>query len=354
MEKNNFNLIVEQLDEDFKKHQQYFDYEKAKTGMFRVQETNKWMEQASQRPIPKRLFGDFWFESELSILFADTNVGKSILAVQIGNAISSGTSTCKLNCESPPQKVIYFDFELTDKQFQARYSDNYQDNYQFNRNFLRAEIDIDGDIPNRFKNMEEYLNFSIEEVIKQTEAKIIIIDNITYLKHETENAKNALPLMKELKSLKNKYGLSILILAHTPKRDLSKPLSRNDISGSKMLVNFCDSAFAIGESSTDTVVRYIKQIKVRNTEADYTSDNVYVCEIAKEHNFLKFHHTGYANELEHLKIETSSDKDELEESVIDLKKNNPDYSNRKIADVLGTNHKRVGRILKKYQNNGTF
>src|SRR3954469_2595763 len=34
------------------------------------------------------LFGDFWYHGELCIMFADTNVGKSILAVQIGNALS--------------------------------------------------------------------------------------------------------------------------------------------------------------------------------------------------------------------------------------------------------------------------
>ena len=56
----------------------------------------------------------------------------------------------------------------------------------------------------------------------------MIIDNLTYLKNETEKAKDALPLMKHLKALKRKYGLSILALAHTPKRDATKQLSRND------------------------------------------------------------------------------------------------------------------------------
>lgn len=53
--------------------------------------------------------------------------------------------------------------------------------------------------------------------------------------------------MKQLKTLKNKYDLSLLILAHTPKRDLSKQLTRNDLQGSKMLINFCDSCFAIAK-----------------------------------------------------------------------------------------------------------
>lgn len=96
----------------------------------------------------------------------------------------------------------------------------------------------------------------------------MIIDNIIYLKDETEKAKFALPLMKDLQRLKNKYGLSILALAHTPKRDLSKSITRNDLQGSKMLINFCDSSFSIGESSTDKNIRYLKQIKARNTEID--------------------------------------------------------------------------------------
>lgn len=77
--------------------------------------------------------------------------------------------------------------------------------------------------------------------------------------------KDALPLMKELKFLKNKYHLSLLILSHTPKRDLSKPITRNDLQGSKMLINLCDSSFSIGERSTDKGIRYIKMIKARNT-----------------------------------------------------------------------------------------
>ena len=52
--------------------------------------------------------------------------------------------------------------------------------------------------------------------------KIVIIDNITYLRHENERAKDALPLMKHLKRLKSKYNLSLLVLAHTPKRDSTK------------------------------------------------------------------------------------------------------------------------------------
>ena len=59
-------------------------------GMLTIKTANEWIEEAKFKPIPKMLFGDFWFEYELCILFADTNLGKSILAVQIANSISKG------------------------------------------------------------------------------------------------------------------------------------------------------------------------------------------------------------------------------------------------------------------------
>ena len=203
------------------------------------------------------LFSEFWYEHEVCILFSDTNLGKSILAVQIANSISKGIPISGFKLEAEKQPVLYFDFELTEKQFQNRYSQNYENAYHFDDNLLRVEINPDSEIPNGI-TFEEYLYHSLEALIVGQQTKILVIDNLTYLRTETEKAKDALPLMKELKALKNKYHLSLLILAHTPKRDLSKPITRNDLQGSKMLINFCDSSFSIGESSTDKGVRYIK------------------------------------------------------------------------------------------------
>ena len=77
--KNNVENLINLIQED-----------KSNKGLLKVMPANKWMEQAKTRPIPKMIFGEFWHEGELCILFADTNLGKSILAVQIANSISSG------------------------------------------------------------------------------------------------------------------------------------------------------------------------------------------------------------------------------------------------------------------------
>ena len=316
---------------------------KESKGLFTVKSASRWIEQAKDRPIPKMLFAELWFEGELCILFSDTNLGKSILAVQIGNSISKGEEIGGFNLETPKQPILYFDFELSDKQFENRYSINYEQHYCFDDNFIRVEINPDATIP-EYQSFEDYLNHSLEITITETGARVLIIDNLTYLKNETEKAKDALPLMKHLKALKAKYGLSILALAHTPKRDLSKPITRNDLQGSKMLMNFCDSSFAIGESYIDKDIRYLKQMKQRCTEQIYGPENVFVCQIDKPGNFLRFDFVNFGKEWDHLNQLTENDKESLSEKVVALKQKG--LSLREIGTELGISHTKADRILK--------
>ena len=315
--------------------------------LFTVQSANKWMLDASKRPVPKMLFGKFWFENEICILFADSNLGKSIVAVQIADAISRGHSSNPFIVESAAQPVLYCDFELTDKQFEARYSVEFTDHYRFNENFFRAELNPESEIPKGFKDFDEYLTCSLERAIVQTGTKVVIVDNLTYLRSENEKAKDALPLMKHLKVLKNKYGLSMLVLAHTPKRDLSKEITRNDLQGSKMLMNFCDSSFAIGESNVSKQMRYIKQIKQRNTDQVYGASNVVTCEITKPHNFLQYEFLSFGYESDHLaKRKRGQDNHKKEEA---LALHEQGFSLRQIADQLNMSFQKVDRLIKKAQ-----
>jgi len=312
--------------------------------LFIVKTANHWMQEAKNRPIQQMLFAEFWFEGEICILFADTNLGKSILAVQIGQSIASGKAIPGFPLQTGAQPVLYFDFELTDKQFEVRYSVNKSAHFEFDDNFLRVEFNHDV-IPPEGQAYEDFLADCIERTLIEKQAKVLIIDNLTYLKNETEKAKDALPLMKRLKGLKNKYDLSMLVLAHTPKRDLSKPITRNDLSGSKMLINFCDSAFAIGESCKDSSLRYIKQIKQRNTEQMYGADNILLCQISKPKNFVWFEMTGFGTERDHLKEFTDKDDRARLQQVKDLQASGLTY--REIGAKIGLSHVTVGKLLRK-------
>ncbi|MDD4474134.1 MAG: AAA family ATPase [Bacteroidales bacterium] len=351
IEQFRINNFVKLLGDDLNDNLQQLKASKP-ADLLEVKTANKWIEQASKRPIPRMLFSEFWFEQELCILFADTNVGKTILAVQIADSISRGQSIPGFKLETKAQKVIYCDFELNDKQFQSRYSRNYEYPYQFSDNFLRVEINPDADFPED-ASFEFALSNAIERVITDNGAKIVIIDNITYLRHENERAKDALPLMKHLKRLKSKYNLSLLVLAHTPKRDLTKPLTRNDLQGSKVLMNFCDSSFAIGESSSDSSFRYIKMIKVRSTEHIYDSYNIMVCQITKPDNFLHFNFLHLDSEYKHLKMVTERDREILEEEVRGCILEDPSISAYAIAKRLCPEEKKFSsfkiKILRIYK-----
>lgn len=314
--------------------------------LFKIQTATQWIDEAKTRPTPKMLFSEFWHENELCILFADTNLGKSILAVQIADSISRGKAIPGFRLEAQPQKVLCFDFELSDKQFENRYSKDYRDHYTFSENFLRAEIDPSATVPDTFDGFEAFLNHSIEQAIRKTEAKILIIDNLTYLRNDAERAKDALPLMKDLQALKKKHSLSMLALAHTPKRDQSRPITLNDLQGSKMLMNFCDSSFAVGISAQDKNVRYLKQIKVRATENIYDAENVCICQVVKPDNFLLFEFLSYGREADHLRQQTDTDQENLIARVKYLR--GPDggcKSYRHIGEELGISHMKVKRIL---------
>ncbi len=313
-------------------------------GLFTVKTANMWIEQAKLRPAPEMLYDCLWYEGELCILFADTNLGKSILAVQIADSISTGVNINGFQLSALKQPVLYFDFELSDKQFEIRYSKELVNHYSFNDNFLRVEINQDADMPEDI-TFENFLNESLEKSIISTGAKILIIDNITYLKTENEKAKDALSLMKHLKKLKSKYQLSILALAHTPKRDSSKPLTKNDLQGSKMLINFCDSSFAIGESFKDSNVRYIKQIKQRNKEEMFGTGNIIICQIVKPDNFLHFDFIGHDSEYNHLKVYTEKDKTNTIQMVKDLSAQGK--SQRQISSELNIGLGTVNNYLKK-------
>ena len=301
-----------------------------KIGMFTVKTANRTIQEAAQRPDPDPLWMCFWYEGEVCCLFADTNLGKSIYAVQIATSIAE------------KQRVLYFDFELSDKQFQRRYTDDSGNLYHFPDNLFRVEIDpysLDA------SNFEEAVVGNIEQAAVQTETKVLIIDNLTYLCLTAEKGDAAGLLMMRLMALKRKYGLSILVLAHTPKRFLSNPIGRNDLAGSKKLINFFDSAFAIGQSAKDSSLRYIKQVKVRYGDYTYDGENVIVATIEKVGSFLQFVNVGYATEKEHLR--EPSDNDRAEESAAIKRLVSEGKTYRSIAAELGISLGKVQRALKK-------
>lgn len=143
------------------------------------------IENGKKKPPIHRLWGDFWWENELVFLFADSGIGKSILATQIAYEIAKGKSECT-EVEMPPQAVLYFDFELSDRQLARRYK-----NAKFPKNLVRCTISDNVDSEEFSMNVIE----GIKDKLLDTKAKIMILDNLSYLSTQTAEAEYALSLI---------------------------------------------------------------------------------------------------------------------------------------------------------------
>jgi hypothetical protein len=239
---------------------------------------------------------------------------------------------------------------MSDKQFQNRYSINYECTYEFSDNFYRAELNLDEFLLRPEIPMEDQICNEIMNYIKQHNVDVVIIDNLTYIVKEIEKSKNIAPIMQKLKWINKEYGTSILVLAHTPKRDLSKPLTSSDINGSKFLSNFADSIFAIGRCANDESLKYVKQIKSRNSAYEFGADNVATFNIEKETNFLAFKFQKTDCEQDHLQVRTKAETTQLDNDIWEEYSNNSELSYGNIAEKLGTNKMRVKRVIDRKSN----
>lgn len=299
------------------------------SGMFVIRSANDTLKKAQLKPDPVDLYKGLIIENEVSCLFADSGVGKTILAVQIGEEVAKS------------RKVLYVDCELSDKQFQRRYTGPNGELHEFPPGFYRAElcrsmIDL--------KDFEESLMTNIEAAANKVEAKVIIIDNLTYLCNAAEKGEVASEFMKKIVA-KKEYGWTVLVVGHTNKRMLWYPLTENDLSGSKRLINFFDAAFCLGVSSKNTKgLRYIKQVKVRSAELKFNENNVLVCQIAmSDDNALRLEFISHSPEREHLCSPTDEELARRKEQI--KKMHDLGKSCRDIASETGMSKSRVSRII---------
>lgn len=304
-----------------------------RVGLLSIKSANAWIEESLNTPDPKTYFHDLIVQYENTVIFASSNVGKSILAIQIAEDIAR------------TEKVLYVDLELSSKQFQMRYSDTTGEIHIFPANFTRAEIDPELIVG---ADLEQEILDSIEEAAVQG-TRFFVIDNITFICNDSEKGATAGSFMMRLIRLKKKYGLTTVVIAHTPKRRAWEPITQNDLAGSAKLINFFDAGIALARSAKDNNLRYLKQVKVRTGEYRHDAENVIIFDISKTSGFLKFEIQGYGKESEHLKNREGSD--DYDEIIEILKLQKQGKSVREIAEFLGMASTTVFRRIKKAKEN---
>ncbi len=299
-------------------------------------------------PSRKALFGSYWKENQLAILAGDTGAGKSVLAVAIADAITNNNINTYLN--HPVEStgvVLYLDFELSDEDWIERYRDyKFSDNLYFIRGkdlgelFISSEPD---DIFDVIRGFHQYNKFDV-----------LIIDNlISLLCVPTTDADLLIRFVTGLNRIIDELKISILLIAHTPKIDFTKPLTSDSVAGTKNLAILVDSIFFIAKSidSTDDIpIRYIKQTKSRAAKDRVSVDIVKFL----DNDFLHLEFIKEDKESKHLQIDRQADDISADIDWQSIFQDNDTMNRKDIVDILKREYnipeRSADRLIKKYLN----
>jgi KaiC/GvpD/RAD55 family RecA-like ATPase len=252
--------------------------------ILRVMSMNEAIVKGAKEPERMQIIGNLIREGDITILFGDEGTGKSIFAFQMAIAASTGKplygNADEFQNAAGPMKTLIFDFELECRELFDRYSESGLA-YSFSDNLLRSDINPDClDL----ENGDNKLMKAVQLQIEQTQPKFVVVDNITWLSSESQDTKIASDFMKQLTALQRKMGLTVVVVAHTPKRNTSEPIESKHLAGSSNLKNFAKNIIAVSPSKRDPNIRYVKHVKCRNAFKIHGADNVIQCQIERDPN----------------------------------------------------------------------
>lgn len=315
--------------------------------VFIVKPFNETIKEGKEKEPILYLFGEFICKGELCMLFADNGTGKSLLACQIAEAVGNGSDLMGFKNKCEPMTVLYFDFELSDRNLANRYP-----NKKFPANVKRVELDTSIQVQDN--TWQEALLQSIRQEVQNHEAGLLIIDNLSAIASGNINKNNvATKLITALNRIKKDLGVTILVISH-PSKELKEgmPISKDQLSGSKQLTNLVDSCFAIGRSLNNNEERYLKQLKARNTALIYGSNNVAKLAISiNQSSNVEFEFLGFTSEAAMLRSVAENKQNDEESQMLESIKSllKEGKTQNEIAKDLGISQSKISRLINKHK-----
>ncbi|MCD8297644.1 MAG: AAA family ATPase [Prevotella sp.] len=305
----------------------------AQNAYFECNKFNEFIKNGFNIQEPNQFYFSFLHEGDLAILFGPPHCGKSILAVMIAESICNLYKHYGNN-----SKVLYIDFELTNKQISMRYAFTHTDRFhQFPESLLR--ITFHEDIHSRIS--DNSLFEDLEKFIVNNNVKSVIVDSISFL---AQGKKGTFlnDIFLKLTSLKNNCGLTMLVVANSLKKINSTPISLADLPGNAFLSVIADSIFALNFSTKGYDIRYVKQLKSNSDRIRYGDDNVLEYKIIRDNDgmtLLDFLHN--TTEDEQIGIDIIA-QEELGSQVRILR--GKGWAYRKIADKFSISPSKAYRF----------
>jgi hypothetical protein len=226
------------------------------------------------------MFDAFWREGELALMFGAAAVGKSLLAVQLGDALARGRPLAD-GFEMPRsrRKVLYVDLRHSDRQFAERYS------YRVPVRRLGSILKPCKFAENLYRSRppaNDHLCEWLSQQIAEHRFDAVIVDDLTALKKTHDGVREMLAAMRGLKRLCDELRVSVLAIAGSEEPASARGLSERDLKRASVICDVADTVFAIGRGRGDG--RSIIQTRSRNAPLIWTEHNAPSAQIGQTAN----------------------------------------------------------------------
>ncbi len=187
------------------------------------------------------LFDEFWRGGELALLFGPSGSGKSVLAVQVADALARGRPLDGFQMPRGRRRVLYVDLEHSDTQFGIRYSHSTPNMrspkaYKFAENLYRDRPPPDDDI----------VDWVRAEVL-ENRFQVVVVDALSAIRRTHDGTRETLAMMRRLKPLRDELGISILVLTDSEPPRRSGRVGEYGLGRSRILCGVADSVFALAK-----------------------------------------------------------------------------------------------------------
>lgn len=269
------------------------------------------------------------------MLFGAHGVGKSLLAVEIAEALARGRAIEGLEMPDTRQNVLYVDLVLSDTQFGCRYSCEVPKKKRGARLHYKFSANLYRDRPLEGEDLVGWLRGFVEK----EKIGVVIIDDLSLISRTDDGTRQTLELVRELRRLTRQLGISALVLADSHPYIFSREIAERDLRRTRILCAYADSVFALS-AVQNTVWRHLVQTRSQAGELAWTHRSPAHFKVsARDDGFVGFGFVADAlcEEQQQLACQIKEMHDQGEHSF------------REIAESLGISKSTAARLYGKWK-----
>lgn len=279
------------------------------------------------------LFDAFWQGGEVALLFGEAGGGKSVLATQIAEALARGKPIDGFVMPKRRHKVLYVDLNLSAVQFQRRYTPENENGgkpspYRFAERFHRGCPKFDEDLVSW-----------VTRAVRLCGYEVVVIDDLSAVMRTDDGTFDSLRIMREMKRLSQRTGVSILVLADSMPNRRGLEATEADLRRSRILCSVADSVF--GLSCLNNGLVKLIQFRTQTAKIVWDSKNAVECTIFQQEN-------GFLGMYFDPRFQPKLDRDLCHKINFAAVFRSNGFSYNQIAHVMGISKSQAFRLVRRW------